>query len=121
MTAALDQRLQTIAEQIQAGDTIAAQESLAQLKGVKLPRAAIARMATLARQANLPAISVRLLNPVVRATRRIPTDASDLEKAEYAAALTGIGAGEEALELLKGIDAKTLPQVYLFRSYALMT
>lgn len=76
------------------------------------------RMANLARRVGLPIVSLRLLNALVRPTSKQPEVATPEEKAEYAAALTFIGASEESIVLLESLPHDTVPQSLLFEAFA---
>jgi hypothetical protein len=78
-------------------------------------------LASVARRAGLPYLTLRLLWPMVRPSPKNPSKASDPEIAEYAAALVRVGASREAFELLGGINRKETPQVDLYLAHALFT
>ncbi len=95
----------------------AAQAALHGLLGNKLPREQLAQAANLARRARWPEKAVALLHQIVRPERgRIArAAASDFEKAEFGAALRAIGALNEAVEILSGVNHVRFPRagVYL--------
>jgi hypothetical protein len=84
----------------------------------RLPREEAAPIAALARRSGLPMLGLALLTPYVRPSHRRPAEPTPREKAEYAGCLAYVGATGEALEILKTLDAASLPMVYLFRSFA---
>ncbi|HEX4923143.1 MAG TPA: hypothetical protein VFV50_03620, partial [Bdellovibrionales bacterium] len=77
----------------------------------------MAAFANLARRSGLSQLSVRLLNPIVRPDLNVGRPAGPLELAEYAAALTNIGARLEALEILESLDAEKNEDVSLFIAF----
>ncbi|MCB0386040.1 MAG: hypothetical protein KDD43_11660 [Bdellovibrionales bacterium] len=85
---------------------------------VKVPRQYRLPLANLARRNNLPLMSIRLLNPIVRSERELDLPASNQELAEYASSLLYIGAGKEAEELLSSLDPSHIPRVLLYRSFS---
>src|SRR5262245_16867002 len=77
----------------------------AELRSLRLDRLAPAervRAANLARRAGLPAMSVSILNPVVRA-REQRAGGTPNERVEYAVALASLGAVAEAAELFDSV------------------
>ena len=112
--------LNPIHELIRRGHGAEARTALRQLISRKVPRPLLAQVAALLRRADLPWLALRLLNPIVRPTGKAAGFATEKEKAEYAAALAVIGASKEALELLRSIDAKEVPERLLYEAFALM-
>lgn len=102
---------------IRRGEGHAAKSELRRLVENKVPREFAATFAALAWRAGLPTIGLRVLNPVVRPNRRNPQAASREELAEYAICLTRVGAQEEALGILEGLD---IPQALFYRAGTLM-
>lgn len=84
----------------------------------EVPRHELVRLANIARRAGLSQLSVNLLNPIVRPDKNLARRANEGEQAEYAAALTQIGARAEALELLESLDPRKNLEILLFRSFA---
>lgn len=86
------------------------------------PREQLAKVARLARRVNLHQLSLEYLNPIVRGNRRtLLKEATDMEKAEYAATLSFVGAQEEAKALLAGINTEKYPMALLYLSYVLFS
>lgn len=108
----------TISEWIKEGKIPAAQAALKALPLETVPRKMMQIVASLAKRALMPELGIKLLNPIVRPTRNAPATASDLEKVEYASCLTRIGAAEEALELLKRVASKDMPEALLCEAFA---
>ncbi len=88
---------------IRRGDVDIAKRYLRDLVLRRVPRERVSAVAGLARRTNLPRLSLKLLHPVIRPARGIAS-ATDDEKAEYAIALTRMGAVEEALALLESVS-----------------
>lgn len=110
-----------IEEAIRRGKASHARTELRQLKKIKIPREHAATISSLAYRAGMPSFGLRVLNGVVRPHRRSPVAASDEEKAVYAQCLNRIGASEEALGILDGLDPSKVPQVYFFKATALIS
>ncbi len=80
----------------------------AQLTGPSIlncPRSHAARLSNLARRAQRPTISLKLLQPYVRPTVKGHREASPEERLEYAYALQRLGAKNEAVTMLRGLSA----------------
>ena len=120
MKPTIQKTLEKIEDLISHGSVSSAREPIIELCRRKIPRLHLARLAGLARRAYLPEKSVRLLHPIVRpaGTRKHDVPASDLEKAEYAAALTAVGASRESLAILASLDSKKLDLVPLFQGFS---
>lgn len=110
-----------IHERIRKGDVAGARHALGELGRRRVPRVSALTVARLARRAELPALAIRVLNPIVRPGPRKEADATDEEKAEYAACLTKIGASEEADVLLASLSPEAVPMALLYRAFALIT
>ncbi|HEX4925441.1 MAG TPA: hypothetical protein VFV50_15215 [Bdellovibrionales bacterium] len=93
-------------------------QSLRKVRLSEVPRHEAVRLANIARRAGLSTLSVKLLNPIVRADKNLTRRANEAERAEYAAALTQIGARSEALQLLESLDPVKNIETLLFRSFA---
>lgn len=91
---------------------------LKRLKRTELSSTYRAKIASLARRADLPQISLILLRPYVRPTESQFSVATDEEKSEYAAALADMGAGVEAIKLLSEVDQKKYPSALLHTAFA---
>ena len=106
---------------IRRGDLATARSQLLRLRGVKIPRAYRAPIACLAWRADLPALGLRLLNPVVRADPSLGTEPTEREIAEYAQCLVRCGATEEAETLLDAIARPAFAETLLYRVSALFS
>lgn len=115
-----EKKIAHIQQLISRGKLGLARREIKKLTRKKIPRHLILEVATLSRRSHLPFYSIRLLNPYVRLLHPGVSLASAPEKAEYAVSLSQIGAVEEAIELLKGIDTQKYPDVLLFKSFALI-
>src|SRR5262249_7305239 len=113
--------LQAIDTHIRAGRSQQARVELLKLTRKRLAREQLLSVAALARRADLVSLALRLLNPLVRNTGKVPAEATEAEKAEYAASLIRIGATEEASLLLEGVDVDRAPETRLFQTYALVS
>lgn len=103
--------IDAIEKLIVAGEIPKAQVEIAKAVKAKPPREDRAPMARLARRANLPETSLRLLNPIVRVEgRKLAEVANENEVVEYASALRNVGAVEEAIELLESIHKQAIPE-----------
>ena len=121
MKPTLARTLQEIGDSIQRGDGKSAASRLKEIFLRRIPRNQVAEVASLARRAGLIQISLRILNPIVRPSGRKRLEASDVERVQYAAALNAVGAGEEALDILRTIDKKRVPDALLFKAFALIS
>jgi hypothetical protein len=104
---------------IQQGRGAQVRKELNQLASRKIRREHLLDVARFARRVHLSRLAIKLLNPLVRPTGKASDKATVEERAEYAANLTFLGATEEALQILEECDVKEVPQVGLFRAYAL--
>jgi len=84
-----------------------------------IERADLGFFCSLCRRLGYPQTSIKLLNPIVRATGKKQNKPSAEEISEYAAALTYIGATEEASQLLLTVNAQDYPQSMLFQAFSL--
>lgn len=112
---------QSIDRSIREGHSKEAQKEILLLTSRKVPRDLVVPVAALARRCGLPAVGIRLLNPIVRPHPKAPMVATPEETAEYAECLTKIGASDEATRLLADLDPAKFPQVLLFRASALIS
>lgn len=111
--------LEKIDSLIRSGQGSVARRQLRAVASQKIDRAAVLAVAALARRAGVCSLSLRLLNPLVRPSGKRKEIATSEEKAEYAAALSFIGVGEEAFQILKNIH--DVPQALLFQAFALFS
>lgn len=78
-------------------------------------------LAQLLRRTDQPIESIRMLRPLVRKEGRRIGQATESEKAEYAASLARVGATDEALQLLSEINAESEPKALLYRAFAFLS
>ena len=112
---------QQIDHLIRSGSHAEARGAFLEIEAVKLPRNEWAEYASFARRLSLPRQGLQLLFPIIRPSERksASVQASEKEKAEYAALLIREGATSEALVILNEIDAVKNPEVLLYQSFAL--
>lgn len=102
---------------IRRGHLAAARRELRLLLERRLPRAHRAPAARCAWRLKEGRVGVALLHRLVRPPARGGAgDASDEERAVYAACLAQLGATAEALALLSGVDAKRCPEALFYRA-----
>lgn len=115
MTSAI---LEKIEELTRLGKLHEARHCLLELKSKRIPRTLRQPLAALAMRLNLPAVALIILRPVVKPSERKMSDATGLEKLEYAVALSELGAVTEAHKFFNEISSKELPQVLLYQAFA---
>jgi len=119
MTQVSESLLTQMNEAVRAGQGQVARSILRTTNLSKVLRKHRPILANIARRADLPNLAVALLNPLIRpSAKKQISAATDTEKAEYAAALTSIGATEEAIEMLKEVDPVSVPASLLYRAFA---
>jgi tetratricopeptide (TPR) repeat protein len=101
---------------MRAGDRSRARSVLSRLKGRPVPRAKASTLATLARRAGLLALALKIMSPIIRPKVPLNRKSTDEEKATYAVILLGIGASNEALEILQRADQQD-PEVNLAQAF----
>ena len=88
--------LEKIEELTRLGKLHEARHCLLELKSKRMERALRQPLAALAMRLNLPAVALIILRPVVKPSERKMSDATGIEKLEYAVALSELGAVTEA-------------------------
>lgn len=111
-----EKEIQDIDELIKTGQAREAEKRLLVLKRSKIPRHLLAQAASLCRRSGHSSFAIKLLNPIVRPNAKTRYEATEREKAEYAAGLVRVGAVKEALDILQTIDHQKLPEVLLFEA-----
>lgn len=109
---------QDLDEAIRKGRIDEAKEKLRALNLARLPREHAADFAVLARRVRLTKVALQILRPIVRADRPLQLQPSPEELAAYAAALSRVGAIDEALEILSTIRESSLADVPLYTAFA---
>lgn len=116
----MDKLLASFDKQIRAGQGKTVRKILESTPKKKIPRAQLAQWAWLAWRVGAPDLGIAWLNGIVRPKARSPVAATPRERAEYAACLTRLGALGEALDLLKTVSPKDVPQAILYQVFALV-
>lgn len=75
-------------------------------------------VASFFRRLSMPFDALKILRPYVYPTGKKLAKASVPELAEYASVLEKVGASQESAQLLKNLDAKKYPEIYLFRAFS---
>lgn len=111
------QEIDSIEVQLRLGNLAEAQARLGLIRKSELTEPQTLQMANIARRANRPQLTLQLLKSYVRP--RIPNSkpAPAKHKAEYAMGLQRIGAVNEAMSLLREIDAIEFPLVDLYKMF----
>ncbi len=116
----LSDSLETIESLIRQGRGRYAREKLKLLCEKKISRKHLLRVSSQARRVGLPLLALRLLRPIIRPDRGIREQPTDSELAEFAANLSRIGALDEALSVLEGLDEERNPEVLIYKVFALV-
>lgn len=114
-------KVEAVEQAIREGKAGQARRELVRVAEAKPPREFWARLASQARRSGVPLVGLRVLNPVVRPPKGVPSTATPAETSEYAAALTRAGAVDEALTLLRSLSKGSAQNVPLFLAFALFT
>lgn len=117
MSYELDQHLTLLENKLREGELSFLQSEIDGTDIGLIPRTYAAKIANLARRASRSHLAVTILHPYVRGVQG--TAPTEFELSEYAAALTFIGAWQEALGLLNKVDSKKVKQSLLYRAFAL--
>lgn len=96
-------RLEQLERQLRAGQLESARHALMAPDLAKAPRPFVARLANLARRAQRPSLSLRLLQPLVRPMVVGLTQVEPEELLEYAYALQKVGARNQSLSILENL------------------
>src|SRR5262245_51923721 len=110
-----------IDEWICRGEGAKARSALFGLEKSGVDDLGLARFAALAVSVGAPELGLRILRRKVRGNGRELGTASDEERAEYARCLAKVGAREEALEILRGVDAEQVPRAKLYEAMACLS
>ena len=116
----LEAALKEIDSGIRSGRGAAARHEIQRLSKDKIPRKFAVPLATLARRADVPLLGLRILNPIVRPTRKVKCDPSSDELVEYAFCLTNSGCHQEALKTLETVNPEQSPQAWLAKTFSLV-
>src|SRR4051812_20207840 len=102
---------------IRNGQAAQVRADLEQVSNFKIEREDLADLAAIARRVGLPALTIRLLEPVVHPKFPLKQEATPLELATYASGLARFGALEVAEDILKKLKPHGLREVSLYLSY----
>ncbi len=83
----------------------------------KIPRSLVFRYANLLKRMGGVYYAIRLLNPIIRNTTKVP---SNLEVIEYASCLTKLNLSDESMDLLNSIQDES-PEIHFERAAAYMS
>lgn len=106
---------------IKSGKLTVARRSLLQLNLKKVPRNHVEQIANLCYRANLPNLSLRLLGSFHDQKRGVSTSLSESEMAEYAIALSRLGATREAKSWMSVQAHLKSPKALLYKSFIHIT
>lgn len=109
--------IHNLENKMRAGQIQQVRQDLRSLSLNQIPRPHYKTIANLARRSGLPTVSIRVMRPIVYPQAALLHPASGGELAEYAAALTAVGALEEARSILDRIKTQENPEAYLYRAF----
>lgn len=114
----MEQLLAEIERRVRDGQMVAAQHLLTTINTAQVPRAYRRPLAQLSRRAGVIAIGLKLLTPLVLAEKHgLNEEPTPEELAEYAILLQRNGSIKEAVGHLARIDAGSVPDAHLYRSF----
>lgn len=83
------------------------------------PKDKARKIASLLRRVNDPEVALKVLNPIIRPTRKGAAQATEIDKIEYAASLVRVGSLFEARWILGHIDLRKFPEGNLVMAFSL--
>lgn len=104
---------------LRAGRLAEAAAKIKTMGASNIPREFKVHVANLCRRAQMDSLALRVLAPVVRSDNPAITQPRSEEIAEYAAGLQKIGAVNEAIHLLTGVDRDQVPTASLYLAFCL--
>ncbi len=110
-------RLVEIESWLENGEVSRVRAALTDLLQNRIERRHVFTVAMLCRCCHLPERAVRILHRYMYSSSRTAPDASEAEKAEYAASLNAIGCNLEAQKLLQSLNTDQIPKALLFHAY----
>ncbi len=110
-------RLQEIDALIRAGQLGKARKAITFIAKQRILPEERSQICSMANRLAIPRIPLLVLNRVVRPEGRLAKEATPEEIMEYAAALTMVGAYQEAGELLKSVDGAKYPKAVLYLAF----
>lgn len=111
-------KLDTIEDLVRRSQIKLARVELGKMLKDRVPRVDYPAVSALLVRCGQPFRAIKLLHPIVHPKGKRNFSGSAQEKAEYAAALTFIGANEEAKQLLKTIKATQYPRALLYDAFS---
>lgn len=102
---------------MRAGQLAQALEDFQSINSKDVVRGELPLFANLARRLGQTELALRVLRPFVRPDATHPTDSHVEEKLEYAMALIKLGAINEGLKLLEGINPELYPNRFLYGAF----
>jgi tetratricopeptide (TPR) repeat protein len=102
---------------IKAGKISAATELISGLNLAQVPRSSRQALAKICRRVDLFGHGLRLLQPLIRQEKKNFEPATAGEICEYSVLLSRIGLRQEAMNLLKTVDASVVPEALLYLAY----
>ncbi len=106
-------------QQIRQGQGAAVKKYIWALSLSDIPRQHYGVICNIATRVGLPSFTLKLLTREVRKTNFEKSNLSVFERAEYASALTNIGAYSEAEKILEKLNSNTYPKILLYEAFAL--
>lgn len=113
--------LKEIEDLIKAGSFAQARQQISSLNFKKIPRFDVEKTANLAYRCNLPNISIRILGSFMGDKRGIHSTLNESETAEYAIALSRLGATKEAKKWLESLKSLLGPKPILYKAFIHIT
>lgn len=117
MSPTLKERLTIWENLVREGQGAQVRRDLRRLNLAKVPREEVFQVANLANRLGASDLTLRILNPIVRAPKGQSTPKSPAEVSEYAWGLARVGSFKEAADLLESIDDETTPKALLYRAF----
>lgn len=106
---------------IKAGSFTQARQKLSAVNIKKIPRFDVEKTANLAYRCNMPNLSIRILGSFMGDRRGIHSSLNESETAEYAIALSRLGATREAKSWLDSLKSLSGPKPLLYKSFIHIT
>ncbi len=111
--------LDTLEKLVRDGKITEAHNALLNAVEKGYPKEQARKIASLLRRVNDPEVALKVLNPVIRPTRKGAASATDIDKVEYAASLVRVGSLFESRWILSHIDLTKIPQGNLIMAFSL--
>ncbi|MBX9768382.1 MAG: hypothetical protein K2X47_13995 [Bdellovibrionales bacterium] len=115
-----NQLLQDFENKIRLGQGARVKKAIQDIGVGRVPKAHYGALSNISTRVGLPGFALRLLGKEIRKSDiENSSNLSLFEKAEYACALSAIGAYSEAHRILKNLDGDQHPQIHLYTAFAL--